>query len=142
MRYVDYDEAMVALPPKAAVEAIRAALLSGFDPANDPQRQKVALPHGEMHLLPSTLDGAVGVKVLGIQPAGSTIDVPLVQGSYLLMGGETLTPQLLIDAAALTTLRTPPSPSPACSTCFAPPMHRSRSLSSAPGRKAAATPQP
>lgn len=107
MRYVDYDEAMAALPPKAAVEAVREALLSGFDPATDPERQKVALPHGEMHLLPSALDGAVGVKVLGIQPAGSTIDVPLVQGAYLLMGGETLTPQWLIDAAALTTLRTP-----------------------------------
>lgn len=107
MRYVDYDEAMAALPPKAAVEAVREALLSGFDPATDPERQKVALPYGEMHLLPSALDGAVGVKVLGIQPAGSTIDVPLVQGAYLLMGGETLTPQWLIDAAALTTLRTP-----------------------------------
>lgn len=107
MRYVDYDEAMAALPPKAAVEAVREALLSGFDPATDPERQKVALPHGEMHLLPSALDGAVGVKVLGIQPAGSELDVPLVQGAYLLMGGETLTPQWLIDAAALTTLRTP-----------------------------------
>lgn len=107
MRYADYDEAMAALTPREAVEAVREALLSGFDPATDPERQKVALPHGEMHLLPSALGGAVGVKVLGIQPAGSALDVPLVQGAYLLMGGETLTPQLLIDAAALTTLRTP-----------------------------------
>ncbi|GEM_PF-2684512 len=38
MRYVDYDEAMAALPPKAAVEAVREALLSGFDPATDPER--------------------------------------------------------------------------------------------------------
>ena len=107
MRYVDYDEAMATLSPAAAVQAVRDALLSGFDPATDPQRQKVALPHGEMHLLPSALDGAVGVKVLGIQPPGSSVDVPLVQGSYLLMGDETLTPEWLIDAAALTTLRTP-----------------------------------
>lgn len=107
MRYVDYNEAMATLTPKAAVNAIRMTLRSGFDPATDPQRQKVPLPHGEMHLLPSALDGAVGVKVLGIQPADSGLDVPLVQGSYLLMDGHTLTPQLLIDAAALTTLRTP-----------------------------------
>ena len=107
MRYVDYDEAMATLSPAAAVKAVRDALLAGFDPATDPQRQKVALPHGETHLLPSALDGAVGVKVLGIQPPGSTVEVPLVQGSYLLMGGETLTPEWLIDAAALTTLRTP-----------------------------------
>ena len=94
MRYVDYDEAMATLSPAAAVQAVRDALLSGFDPATDSQRQKVGLPHGEMHLLPSALDGAVGVKVLGIQPPGSTVDVPLIQGSYLLMGGETLTPEL------------------------------------------------
>lgn len=107
MRYVDYAEATAALTPKAAVEAVRQAQLSGFDPATDPERQKVALPHGEMHLSPSALGGAVRVKVLGIQPSGSALDVPLVQGAYLLMGGETLSPQLLIDAAALTTLRTP-----------------------------------
>ena len=45
--------------------------------------------------------------MLGIQPAGSTVDVPLVQGSYLLMGGETLTPEVVMDAAALTEVRTP-----------------------------------
>ena len=66
----------------------------------------MALPQGEMHLLPSALDGVVGVKVLGIQSAGSDVDVPLVQGSYLLMGGETLTPEVVRDAAALTEVRT------------------------------------
>lgn len=107
MRYVDCNEAMATLSPAAAVEAVRTPLLAGFDPASDPHREKVALPRGEMHLLPSTFDGAVGVKVLGIQPAGSDVDVPLVQGSYLLMGGRTLSPRMLIDAASLTTLRTP-----------------------------------
>lgn len=33
--------------------------------------------------------------------------MPLVQGSYLLMDGETLTPEVLMDAAALTEVRTP-----------------------------------
>ena len=107
MRNLEYSEVMSAVAPRAAVEALREVLTGGFDPASDPHRQKVALPHGEMHLLPSALDGAVGVKVLGIQPAGSTVDVPLVQGSYLLMGGETLTPEVVMDAAALTEVRTP-----------------------------------
>lgn len=107
MRYVDYDEALAALAPRAAVDAIRQVLIDGLDPASDPPRQKVPLPHGEMHLLPSALGGAVGVKVLGIQPSGSDVDVPLVQGAYLLMGGRTLTPEHLIDAAALTAVRTP-----------------------------------
>ena len=107
MRNLGYSEVMSAVAPRAAVDALREVLNGGFDPASDPHRQKVALPHGEMHLLPSALDGAVGVKVLGIQPAGSTVDVPLVQGSYLLMGGETLTPEVVMDAAALTEIRTP-----------------------------------
>ena len=107
MRNLEYSEVMSAVAPRAAVEALREVLTGGFDPASDPHRQKVALPHGEMHLLPSALDGAVGVKVLGIQPAGSDVDVPLVQGSYLLMGGETLTPEVVMDAAALTEVRTP-----------------------------------
>lgn len=47
------------------------------------------------------------MKVLGIPPAGSVFDVPLVQGFYLPMGGETLTPEVVMDAAALTEIRTP-----------------------------------
>ena len=107
MRITDYSEVLAAVTPSEAVDALRRVLIDGFDPATDPQRQKVGLPHGEMHLLPSALDGAVGVKVLGIQPAGSAVDVPLVQGSYLLIGGETLTPEVVMDAAALTEIRTP-----------------------------------
>lgn len=107
MFYLSSDEVLSAVKPRDAVDALREVLKGGFDPATDPHRQKVALPHGEMHLLPSALDGAVGVKVLGIQPAGSDVDVPLVQGSYLLMGGETLTPEVVMDAAALTEVRTP-----------------------------------
>ena len=107
MRDLGYDEVLSAVTPREAVDALREVLTGGFDPVTDPHRQKVALPHGEMHLLPSALDAAVGVKVLGIQPAGSDVDVPLVQGSYLLMGGETLTPEVVMDAAALTEVRTP-----------------------------------
>ena len=59
MRYVDYDEAMATLSPAAGVDALREELTGGFDPASDQEWQKVALPHGEMHLLPSALDGCV-----------------------------------------------------------------------------------
>ena len=107
MRYMNYDEVMETLSPSEAVDALREELKSGFEPANDQERQKVELPHGEMQLLPAGLEEAVGVKVLGIQPEGSDVDVPFIQGSYLLMGGETLTPECVMDAAALTALRTP-----------------------------------
>ncbi|WP_157731402.1 ornithine cyclodeaminase family protein [Corynebacterium glaucum] len=107
MRYLGSEAVLELLSPRAAVEAIRKPLLEGFDPAEDPHRVKVGLTHGEMHLLPSSDGKYAGVKILGIQPPGSTEQVPLVQGSYLLMGGRTLTPELLLDAASLTRLRTP-----------------------------------
>ncbi|CAM3205054.1 ornithine cyclodeaminase family protein [Corynebacterium gottingense] len=107
MRFIDHDDVFRTVSPAEAVEKLRQTLAAGFDPATDPLRTKVPLPHGEMHLMPSAAGTAVGVKILGIQPAGSTVDVPLVQGSYLLMDSETLTPHTLIDATALTTLRTP-----------------------------------
>lgn len=66
MRILSNGDVVAALTPAEAVEAIRQPLLDGFDPATDPHRQKVPLPHGEMHLLPSALGGAVGVKVLGV----------------------------------------------------------------------------
>lgn len=66
MRYLTSGEVLYAVTPRDAVDALREVLKGGFDPASDPHRQKVALPHGEMHLLPSALDAAVGVKVLGI----------------------------------------------------------------------------
>lgn len=85
MRYLTCDDVLAAAPPRKAVDALRELLKGGFDPATDAHRQKVALSHGEVHLSPSALDGAVGMKVLGIQPAGSQVEVLLVQGSYLLM---------------------------------------------------------
>ncbi|WP_301925356.1 ornithine cyclodeaminase family protein [Corynebacterium glaucum] len=107
MRYLGSEALLNSLRPREAVEAIRRPLLEGFDPATDPHRIKVGLDHGEMHVLPSSDGKYTGVKILGIQPPGSTEQVPLVQGSYLLMGGRTLTPELLLDAASLTQLRTP-----------------------------------
>ena len=86
---------------------MRTVLRGGFDPATDPHRQKDALPHGEMHLLPSALGWRGRDEGTGDSVAGSTVDVPLVQGSYLLMGGQTLTPKAVMDAAALTEIRTP-----------------------------------
>ena len=107
MRFFDHDTVMDTLTPAEAVDAIRTALKSGVDPAADAQRTKVPLPHGEMHLLPAAFGNWAGVKVLGLQPPGSELPVPLVQGSYLLLEGKTLTPHSLLDGTSLTTLRTP-----------------------------------
>ena len=107
MEILTHDDVLSRLSPAAAVEALRAALIQGFDPATDPARTKVPLVRGEMHLLPSSMPGVSGVKILAIQPADHRPDLPLIQGQYLLIDGETLTPYSLLDGTALTTLRTP-----------------------------------
>lgn len=47
MRNLGYDEVLSAVTPRDAVEALRKVLKGGFDPASDPHRHKVALPHGK-----------------------------------------------------------------------------------------------
>lgn len=44
MRNLGYSEVMSAIRPATVVDAVRLALLDGFDPTTDPHWQKVALP--------------------------------------------------------------------------------------------------
>lgn len=106
LRVLDADATAGALSPRQAVAAIRAALAAGLDPAADPARQSMPVPGGELLIMPSRLPGAVGIKVLTIadNPGGER---PRIQGQYLLFDGQTLTPRLVLDGAALTSVRTP-----------------------------------
>lgn len=92
-----------ALSARQATTAIRDALAGGLDPATDPARQSVPVPGGELLIMPSVLPGAVGIKVLTVADA----NLPRIQGQYLLFDGNTLRPQLILDGAALTVVRTP-----------------------------------
>ncbi|MDO5031286.1 ornithine cyclodeaminase family protein [Corynebacterium sp.] len=107
MRFITHDSVLSALTPAEAVDALRRALATGYDPATDQPRTKVPLHHGELHILPSALPEAVGVKILSLHPAGYETDLPLIQGQYLLFDAHTLTPTTLIDGTALTAVRTP-----------------------------------
>jgi ornithine cyclodeaminase/alanine dehydrogenase-like protein (mu-crystallin family) len=92
-----------ALSASQATMAIRDALAGGLDPAADPERRSVPVPGGELLIMPSALPGAVGIKVLTVAERGT----PRIQGQYLLFDGKTLAPQLILDGAALTAVRTP-----------------------------------
>jgi ornithine cyclodeaminase len=103
MRVLDAAATRAALSPSQATRAIRDALAAGLDPATDPERRSMPVPGGELLIMPSALPGAVGIKVLTVAEHGS----PRIQGHYLLFDGNTLTPQLILDGAALTVVRTP-----------------------------------
>ena len=105
--YLDADAVLAAVSPRAAVEAIEAALRSGFDPSVDPERAVVPTVHGQMLLMPSEVGPAAGVKIATVAPANPGRGLPRIQGTYVLFAAETLTPVAIMDGAALTTIRTP-----------------------------------
>jgi ornithine cyclodeaminase len=106
VRFLDAD-AVAALGPAAAVEAIRQALHGGFDPAADPARVSVDLANGQFLLMPSESAAAAGVKVVTVAPGNRARGLPRIQAAYLLFEPDTLALRAVLDGAALTTLRTP-----------------------------------
>lgn len=106
MRFLDAD-AVAALGPAAAVQAITDALHGGLDPAADTARIPIALNRGHFLLMPSETRGAAGVKVATVAPDNPTRGLPRIQATYLLFDRDTLALRAVLDGTALTTLRTP-----------------------------------
>ena len=106
MRVYDAD-AVAALGPGAAVQAVTDALRSGLDPAIDPPRIPVALTAGQFLLMPSETSTGAGVKVATVAPDNPARGLPRIQAVYLLFDQDTLALRAILDGTALTTLRTP-----------------------------------
>lgn len=104
-----FDEAAVrsAISPAQAVEAVQTALRAGFDPGMDHARLFEKLTRGQFLLMPSEVGPHTGIKVLTVSPDNPAQGLPRIQGLYILFDAETLTPRLLLDGAALTSIRTP-----------------------------------
>lgn len=94
------------LDEAGAVSALRAALLAGLDPEADSARSRVPLTHGELLLMPSEWGRYAGIKVASVAPDNPARGHPRIQGTYILLDAETLTPLATLDAVDLTTLRT------------------------------------
>jgi ornithine cyclodeaminase/alanine dehydrogenase-like protein (mu-crystallin family) len=90
-----------------AIDALGAALEAGLDVTSAPPRTRVTTARGELLLMPAESGAAVGVKLVGIAPGNADLGLPRIQALYVLLDAATLAPRMLIDGAALTTLRTP-----------------------------------
>ena len=106
MKFVNAD-AVAAFGPTAAVAAIVDALRAGLDPAADPARIPIGLPHGQLLLMPAQAPTGAGVKVVTVAPDNPERGLPRVQAAYLLFDPDTLALRAIVDGTALTTLRTP-----------------------------------
>ncbi len=105
MQVVDHDEVWELLPMSAAIGALEEAIVSGRL-GETPPRQHVHAGDQELLLMPSFLDGGGGVKLVGIDPDNPARGVPRIQGVFVLFDPPGLTPSAVLDARALTALRT------------------------------------
>jgi ornithine cyclodeaminase/alanine dehydrogenase-like protein (mu-crystallin family) len=99
--FLDAAEVARRLSVEAAADALEAALAAGLDPEADPPRAAVALPGGELLVMPSAAGGRAAVKLVTVGGA------PRIQGVCVVFDATTLAPAALVDGIALTTLRTP-----------------------------------
>lgn len=107
VRCLDAAAVTAALTPAAAVEAITAALIAGYDPATDAARTSTRTSRGHFLLMPSEVGAYAGVKVATVAPDNPAAGLPRIQASYLMFDAATLTLQAVLDGTALTALRTP-----------------------------------
>lgn len=108
MRVVGESELAAVLDDRALIDCLREAFREG---AEAPMRQHHAVPapggNGTLLLMPAWQPGqALGVKVVTVFPDNASRGLSAVQGSYLLLDGETGRPRALLDGTMLTRRRT------------------------------------
>jgi ornithine cyclodeaminase/alanine dehydrogenase-like protein (mu-crystallin family) len=112
-RFLSSDELRAALPIELAVEALARRLATG-SPAELEGTPRTVIPipgraggdEAEMLLMPAHGPEGAGLKLVSVVRGNAARGLPLIQGCYLLLAPDALTPELVIDGAALTGLRT------------------------------------
>jgi ornithine cyclodeaminase/alanine dehydrogenase-like protein (mu-crystallin family) len=105
--WIDAEAVTDLLPMSAAIDALEAALIAGLDPSADPPRDVIDARNGQLLLMPSEVADHAGVKIVSVAPGNADRDLPRIQGIYLLLDAETLSPVAILDGIAITSLRTP-----------------------------------
>lgn len=101
--YIGADELASLLSMSAAIDALERVFADG---TSSPPRQHLAVPGGELLLMPSSSAQGTGVKLVTVAPGNVERNLPLIHGVYVLFRPETLEPVALFDGAGLTRLRT------------------------------------
>jgi len=112
-RYVSAADLRAALPIESAVNALeRAFAAHAPSEMESTPRSVIAIngrpagDEGELLLMPAHSPAGVGLKLVTIVRGNPGRELPLIQGLYVLMTPDGMTPELVIDGAALTGLRT------------------------------------
>ena len=101
------QEALVTIG--LCADALAAALRdtrSGDSRREDPQRSALDLVNGQLLVMPSASTGHIGVKLLTVAHPELRTQGPRIQGVHVQFDERTLAPKAILDAIALTNLRT------------------------------------
>ena len=105
---LDHDAVLAAVPPAAAIAEVREAFLR-FRAGDWVMPAKVYLqspPHGDFRAMPARGDGLALLKWITSFPGNPQRGLPTVNGVICLSDAETGLPLMLLDARAVTALRT------------------------------------
>lgn len=96
------------LSPLETVGIVEAAALAASDPTASvvPKRQHIQWPGGTLLTMPAIGAGAMAVKLVSVVPGNAARDLPVTNGLLVLGEADTGLPVAIIDAAALTAIRT------------------------------------
>jgi ornithine cyclodeaminase/alanine dehydrogenase-like protein (mu-crystallin family) len=93
------------LSMRGAIDALRAGFRD-LDPSAAPLRTHVQTAAGSLLLMPASGAAGVGVKLVTLSPDNPGRSLPFVNAVYVLFDPATQTPEVVLDGAALTALRT------------------------------------
>lgn len=102
---LDGDQLRQRLSMEDAIDALEETFGAEELPRS-PVRTHMAVPGGDLLLMPAVGEAGLGVKLVTIAPANPARGLPLVQAAYVLFAPGSLEPIAYIDGSALTALRT------------------------------------
>jgi ornithine cyclodeaminase/alanine dehydrogenase-like protein (mu-crystallin family) len=107
-QYISGPDLQALLPGPAAVEALEAGFLSRANGGGAPDARRAVLDHelGSFLLMPAVGPEGAGAKLVTAVPTNLDRGLPLIDGLYVLFSRDALVPELLLDGAGLTALRT------------------------------------
>lgn len=103
--FVEAGEIERLLPMSDAIDVLERMFCSATPP-EAPRRQHHATGHGDLLVMPAWDARGIGIKLVTVTPGNRERGLPLINGIYVLFAAPTGDPVLLVDAAALTGLRT------------------------------------
>jgi ornithine cyclodeaminase/alanine dehydrogenase-like protein (mu-crystallin family) len=102
--FIGAEQLSAALSWTEAVDALEEAFLAESAPG--PARAHLAVPGGELLLMPAAGGEGVGVKLVTLAPGNAEFGLPFIHGVYVLFAPGTLAAAAVFDGAALTAVRT------------------------------------